>query len=174
MHSSAITPRETWMSKVHGGLWNLPAVIPLIMIAALATACGDLGEREIVGPDHGAAPILLIAGDPLSKDSIYWDNNQLEYVDDKGDTIRWERDQEQATQVDLFENGVLFATIELSYAGDSLSHARFVAPGGSEWFEATSDGTITQTVLGPGRGMRAFPPEPRMPRTRVHATRLRM
>lgn len=76
--------------------------VAAVALAAVATlGCGDMPES--VGPDS-FTPSTVVA---MSQgDSVQWSNNVLEMVVD-GDTIRWERDQQDATEVAMYLNGVL-------------------------------------------------------------------
>ena len=69
-----------------------------ILVAGVILACGDIPES--VGPAALSLPTVLAMS---QGDSVQWSNNVLEMVVD-GDTIRWERDQQDAGGDDCDED----------------------------------------------------------------------
>jgi hypothetical protein len=82
--------------------------------------CAD--ATNITSPDRvDASP----SASPLSGDLIEWIDNEINFLDDDGTPLRMVRDQEDATTVRLYEDGVHVTTFDLEWSGGEVTHVRF-------------------------------------------------
>lgn len=131
------------MVEVHGrarGFFRTGAALVFALCSVLAAGC----DQNPAAPAHATDVQASFA---MESDDIYWTGNVLEFVDGVGDTIRLERDVQQATEVDLYRNGTLLGSIDLEYVGTSVSGYRFNTPDGSQWLRTGSDGAIVETSV---------------------------
>jgi len=83
---------------------------------------------------------------------VAWQDNVIEDVDEHGNLWRAERDQENATTVSVFKNGVLQGTMDLTWQGSDVTFLTFTDPATSGWAKSTvaEDPVIVETSAGGG------------------------
>lgn len=120
----------------------------LVTLAVLlvSAACDDRKSTTSLTPPH------VVSAYDEQGDSVYWEDNKLEFTDDNGDNWRFERDQPDATEVSLFRNDSLVAEYGLEWSGSEVTTLIATGPTTSGWSESDTTGAITDTSWGTGGG----------------------
>lgn len=143
MFAINIPTEETPVMELSTFHLRLAGLVTVLMAFAMGS-CGD--GPEPVAPDSFAPPLTVAMSQV--QDSVYWTDDVLEF-EFEGDTIRWERDQEAATEVQIYVNDTLQFTVELLREHGAVVAARFVNPGEDFSFEADTSGDVV-SVMGAG------------------------
>jgi hypothetical protein len=85
--------------------------------------------------------------------------NILDFVDEQGTPVRLVRDQEDARWVQIFEDGILVAQVDLDWQGGDVTHLQYTDAPSSYWFVATADTAPEIVSTGGGGGGGGCPPE---------------
>lgn len=76
---------------------------------------------------------------------LYWVNNELEFEYDGASWRVW-RNAAPATQMKVYRNGVLSATVDATYQGSDVSELRYAKSG--HWMDINTSGVILDSDAG--------------------------
>jgi hypothetical protein len=119
-------------------------VVASVAMAMLSTTIACDGEAP-AGPNSPPDELPLFM---QQTDTVYWEDNVLEFTDENGADWRLVRDQQSATEVEFFRNDTSVVAYEFEWNGSTVEEIRTTEPTQSHWVEAETDGSILDSSGG--------------------------